>query len=252
MKDYLVFQLYGPMASWGQPAVGGDRATHMSPTRSAILGLLGAALGIKREEADRLQALHQSVQVATKQLTPTSLLRDYHTSQVPARNNKYVYRTRKNELLDEPKDKLNTILSTRDYRCDGLWVVALSLTETATVTLDALQSALIRPVFTLYLGRKSCPVSAPLRPLLVVNSELKDALDQDFPEITPEGISDSTWLRRSWAFTYTWEGDISEIQGDTVMTTHPWDDPVSLTRWQFQQRAMHQVTIRVSETGREL
>jgi len=191
MKDYLVFQLYGPMASWGQPAVGGDRATHMSPTRSAILGLLGAALGIKREEADRLQALHQSVQVATKQLTPTSLLRDYHTSQVPARNNKYVYRTRKNELLDEPKDKLNTILSTRDYRCDGLWVVALSLTETATVTLDALQSALIRPVFTLYLGRKSCPVSAPLRPLLVVNSELKDALDQDFPEITPEGISDS-------------------------------------------------------------
>ena len=252
MKDYLVFQLYGPMASWGQPAVGGDRATHMSPTRSAILGLLGAALGIKREEEDRLQALHQSVQVATKQLTPTSLLRDYHTSQVPARNSKYVYRTRQNELLDEPKDKLNTILSTRDYRCDGLWVVALSLTETATVTLDALQSALIRPVFTLYLGRKSCPVSAPLRPLLVVNSELKDALDQAFPEITPEGVSDSTWLRRSWAFTYTWEGDISEIQGDTVMTTHPWDDPVSRTRWQFQQRAMHQVTIRGSETGREV
>lgn len=251
MTDYLVFQLYGPMASWGQPAVGGDRATAMSPTRSAILGLLGAALGIRRDEEGCLDTLHQSVRVATKQLTPSSLLRDYHTSQVPARNNKYVYRTRKNELLDEQKNKLNTVLSTRDYRCDGLWVVALSLTEKASMTLEMLQQALQRPVFVLYLGRKSCPISAPLLPTLVPKSGLKEALDYEFPKLLPEGVNDSTWLRRSRAFTYTWEGEINEISGDTVMTTHPWDDPVSRSRWQFQQRAMYQVTIHHQETIRE-
>nr|WP_284509571.1 CRISPR-associated protein Cas5 [Salinivibrio costicola] len=48
MRDYLVFRLYGPLASWGEPAVGGDRPTSAYPSRSAVLGLLGAALGIKR------------------------------------------------------------------------------------------------------------------------------------------------------------------------------------------------------------
>lgn len=244
MKDYLVFQLYGPMASWGQPAVGGDRATFTSPTRSAILGLLGAALGIKRDDEARLETLHSSVQIATKQLTATSLLRDYHTAQVPARNNKYVYRTRKNELLDEAPSKLNTVLSTRDYRCDGLWTVAVSLTASAYISLEALQEALIKPVYTLYLGRKSCPVAAPLKPMLVNNALLKEALDQPFPDLLPDGVADKTWLRRSQAFTYTWEGDVAEINTDKAITTHPWDDPVSRTRWQFKQRPMHQVTIR--------
>ena len=55
MKDYLVFRLYGPLASWGQAAVGGDRPTGLQPTRSAILGLLGAALGIKRDNNQDLE-----------------------------------------------------------------------------------------------------------------------------------------------------------------------------------------------------
>ena len=39
MAQYLVFRLYGPLASWGLPAVGGDRQTGLAPSRSAILGL---------------------------------------------------------------------------------------------------------------------------------------------------------------------------------------------------------------------
>ena len=88
MKEYLTFRLYGPLASWGQAAVGGDRPTGLCPTRSAVLGLLGAALGIKREEELRLSELQESVTVAIKQTVPTSLLRDYHTTQVPSHSNK--------------------------------------------------------------------------------------------------------------------------------------------------------------------
>lgn len=250
MKDYLVFRLYGPMASWGQPAVGGDRATGIAPTRSAILGLLGAALGIKRDNAEQLDALRTSVRMATKQVTPTSLLRDYHTSQVPSRNNKYVYRTRKNELLDEPKEKLNTVLSTRDYRCDGIWIVAVSLTEGSTVNLGQLHQALIKPVFVLSLGRKSCPLAAPLVPKIVRDVCLKEALNQPFPSIIDSDRSylDDIWLRPSKLATYTWEGRVDEFDGETVLTTHPWDDPISRDRWQFSQRTMHQVTLHQAKT----
>jgi len=243
MKDYLVFRLYGPMASWGQPAVGGDRATAVAPTRSAILGLLGAALGIKRDDAAQLDALHSVVQVATKQITPTSLLRDYHTSQVPSRNNKYVYHTRKNELLDEPKEKLNTVLSIRDYRCDGVWVVAITLTKNSAMTLEQLQQALIKPVYVLSLGRKSCPLAAPLLPEILNAVGLKDALDHSFLSIMQTDKMDSIWLRPSTFFTYTWEGKADEFEGETVLTTHPWDDPINRDRWQFKQRVMYQITI---------
>ncbi|AWX99889.1 type I-E CRISPR-associated protein Cas5/CasD [Marinomonas primoryensis] len=245
MKDYLVFRLYGPMASWGQPAVGGDRATAIAPTRSAVLGLLGAALGIKRDDAQQLDALHSSVQVATKQVTPTSLLRDYHTSQVPSRNNKYVYRTRKNELLDEPKEKLNTILSTRDYRCDGIWIVAISLTKNSLFGLDQLKKALIKPVYVLSLGRKSCPLAAPLLPMLLTAVSLREALDYPFSSIidSDKPHLDAIWLRPNTLSTYTWEGSVDEFPGETALTTHPWDDPINRDRWQFKQRTMHQITV---------
>ena len=48
--DILVFRLYGPMASWGEIAVGENRHTANYPSKSALLGLLGAALGIERDD----------------------------------------------------------------------------------------------------------------------------------------------------------------------------------------------------------
>ena len=40
MSQYLIFQLHGPMASWGVDAPGEVRHTHELPSRSALLGLL--------------------------------------------------------------------------------------------------------------------------------------------------------------------------------------------------------------------
>lgn len=240
MKEYLVFRLYGPMASWGLPAVGGDRPSAMQPTRSAILGLLGAALGIKRDNESGLSDLQQSVQIAVKQSVPSSIMRDYQTTQVPSHNNKIVHRSRKSELGE---DKLNTILSSRDYRCDGLWVIAVSLTDTASITLESLQSALKKPVYTLSLGRKSCPLASPLMPILVQVETLKSALDTEFPPLTRSHQEDALWLGFNGRITYFWEGEKSELDDPRTLTTHPWDEPVHRERWQFKQRAMHQLSV---------
>lgn len=243
MKEYLVFRLYGPIASWGLPAVGGDRATAMQPTRSAILGLIGAALGIKRENSDELSRLQSSVRIAIKQCVPSSIMRDYHTTQVPSQNKKVVHRTRKSEL-DE--DKLNTILSSRDYRCDGLWIIAISLTDSADLSLAALKTALEKPVYSLSLGRKSCALAAPVMPNLVQLETLKQALDIEFPPLTRSHKEDALWLGFNGHVTYFWEGDKSALNDDRTLTTHPWDETVHRGRWQFKQRTMHQLTLEES------
>ncbi|WP_372740046.1 type I-E CRISPR-associated protein Cas5/CasD [Neptunomonas sp.] len=243
MKEYLVFRLYGPMASWGQAAVGGDRATGLQPTRSAILGLLGAALGIQRDDAVRLSALQNSVLIAVKQTTPTSLLRDYHTTQVPSHSKKVVHHTRKSELEE---DKLNTILSSRDYRCDGYWIIAVCLSDSSTITLSELASALQKPVFTLSLGRKSCPLAAPLAPRIIAVNSLKDALDIEFPSLTRSIKDDALWLGTTSTVSYFWEGATDEFDSAATLATHPWDEPICRERWQFKQRIMYQLTLQES------
>src|SRR5699024_5541266 len=149
------------------------------PGRSAILGLLAAALGIVRSDETALQQLAASVCVAVKQRSPGTLLRDYHTTQVlPTRRGQRL-QMRRDELAGT-NQQLQTILSSRDYRCDGLWHVAIWQTERSSVGLTKLADALEKPRFHLYLGRKSCPLAAPLAPVRVEADTLRQALDQPF------------------------------------------------------------------------
>ncbi len=240
MKAYLVFRLYGPMASWGQPAVGGERPTGLYPGRSAILGLLGAALGIRRDNESELAKLQKSVLIAIKQIVPSSLIRDYHTTQVPTHENNLFHQSRKSELSS---DKLNTILSNRDYRCDGIWIVAIALTKCASFTLEQLRDALLKPVFVLHLGRKSCPPALPLCPKLTGRTILKAALDISFPPLIHSDEEDKLWLGANGLVTYFWEGKGDEIISSNILISHPWDEPINRGRWQFRQRTMYQLSV---------
>lgn len=244
MQDYLVFRLHGPMASWGQAAVGGDRQTGQQPTRSAVIGLLSAALGITRDDSTQLGLLGQQIRIAVKQYTAGSLLRDYHTTQMPAQKKGAVWATRKRELQAE---KLNTVLSNRDYRCDGLWVVAVNLVSDGPFNLEQLRLALLEPTFLLYLGRKSCPLAAPLQPKVGSSVDIKQALDTEFHSIMTDE-SDEYWLEFGNTVTYFWEGELSSfpaVKGG-IYTTRPWDDPIDRKRWQFAQREQHQITLQES------
>jgi CRISPR system Cascade subunit CasD len=55
-------------------------------------------------------------------------------------------------------------------------------------TVQQLADALAKPVFTLYLGRKSCPVSLPLQPQVVTAATLCDALESVQPVEELSGI----------------------------------------------------------------
>lgn len=165
---FLVFQLEAPLAAWGDTAVGEYRGSQNWPGESALVGLLGAALGIEREDDANHTALSRGYGFAVGVLSQGALLRDYHTAQVPGRAalKKRPHATRRDELA-VPKDELNTILSTRDYRQNVGYLIAVQPLADAPHDLPALVAALVRPRFVLYLGRKSCPPAVPLYPKVI-------------------------------------------------------------------------------------
>ena len=178
MTDYLVFQLYGTMAAWGETAVGEVRRSGAHPSRSAVLGLVAAALGIERDAEAAHAALASAYAMAVQQESAGVVLRDYHTLQSPASQRGRTWATRRDELN---ASTVNTMLTTRDYRCDAHWLIALWATGgAAPYALDALAAALRQPQFVLYLGRKACPPALPLQPTLVQAASLAEAFGR-FP-----------------------------------------------------------------------
>ena len=170
------------MGAFGTYAGHERRGSDLVPPRSAILGLLGAALGIERTDAGGQAALRR-YRVAVRPLTESAPLRDYHTVQtVPAKIRRPMDRRAAIEAIGR---KINTTITIRDYRTDVAIAVAL-WGEHLNWSLAQVASALRRPVFTLYLGRKSCPPSAPLNPCIVTAPDPLDAL---------RSVSPPDWLR---------------------------------------------------------
>ncbi len=234
MPDVLVFQLYGVLASWGDIAVGEHRPSQGHPSKSAITGLLAAALGIDREDDTMHMKLGQCYGVAVCVHTAGELLRDYHTIQVPG--GKREYASRRDELLTD-KLNLNTILSQRDYRTDALYQIAIWPTDdSGPYVLSELQRALQEPQFNLYLGRKSCPVSLPLHPVILSCMTLKQAFN-DYPHDKAQVWTDS--LSPVDLISYYWEpGNLKgEELGMNASMTYPRRDQISSRkRWQFSNR----------------
>jgi len=172
MTEYLLFRLYGPMASWGEIDIDESRRWASYPSRSALAGLLGAALGIFRNDVEAQRALISGYRFAIKVLNVGTPLRDFHTIQSSPDKRNVVYRTRTQELAN--KHMLGTLLSKREYRCDSLALVAVEALAGARWTLAEIRSKLNSPIFPLYLGRKSCPPALPLAPVLITAGSLFD------------------------------------------------------------------------------
>lgn len=234
MRDYLLFRLYGPLAAWGDIAVGEYRPSFAHPGKSAIIGLLAAALGIRRDEEDRQKSLAESCTFAVRVDSMGVLLRDYHTTQVPSAKKGVVHYTRRSELAT---DDLNTILSSRDYRCDAAYTVAITVADGSPYTTQQLATALLKPVFTLYLGRKSCPLAMPLQPQVISAATLRDSLESAPPVEELSGI-----VQKGEAMVF-WEDDTaSGLECRQVITRR--DEPRSRKRWQFSERRENCGTLR--------
>jgi CRISPR system Cascade subunit CasD len=185
VTSFLRFTLYAPLTSWGEPAVGEIRGSWDRASRSAILGLLAAALGITRDDDAGHARLDQSIGIAVRVLADGRALIDYHTTQNPAGSvaKKRPPSTRREAL---GLAKVETALSRRWLRQDALSVIVLWQRPNAGITLAELDVALRHPIFVLYAGRKANALGLPLAPTVIEAPSLGDAL-RDLP-LLPEGF----------------------------------------------------------------
>jgi len=146
----LFLRLEGPLQSWGaQESKFVIRRTAEAPTKSGVIGLLCAALGVSRTTATdewlpRLATLRMGVRIDRAGVRWW----DYHT--VGAHLN---MRTAKGE------SRPGALLSRREYLSDASFLVAL---QGEPRLIEQLEKALRMPAWTLYLGRKCCPPSLPV------------------------------------------------------------------------------------------
>ncbi|GAB1720972.1 MAG: type I-E CRISPR-associated protein Cas5/CasD [Nitrosospira sp.] len=246
--ETLVFQLHAPLSSWGEAAVGEYRPSAEYPSQSAIHGLVGAALGIDRGNDAAQAALRTGYRLAVGVLSQGRLLRDYQTAQVPGRADlkKWPHATRRDEL-SLPKTDLNTILSSRDYRQDAAALVAAQSMANAPYSLTQLAGALKIPRFMLYLGRKSCPVAAPLHPCVLdaetinmaftdYQRRLADLWQKESPKHTePHNLSVH---KIAWGDDFGTD-DLSVVGVERDLSITRKDQVITRQGWQFAGRTEH-------------
>ena len=230
MPEYLMFRLYGPLASWGDIAVGEYRPTFAHVSKSAAMGMIAAALGLSREDEVAQRDLVQSWSFAVKVDALGQLLRDYHTAQVPPARKGVHHPSRRSELA---VPDLNTILSSRDYYMDAIYTVALRVIRgSAPFSPQEVAESLRSPVYALYLGRKSCPPALPLQPQVLSCETLREAFQtvrfRDEIFLGP--------ILRSAGYSMVYWEETENIGYDPLHVVVRRDGPVSCRRRQFAER----------------
>jgi CRISPR system Cascade subunit CasD len=161
----LLLRLVGPMQSWGTQSHFNHRDTGLEPSKSGVIGLICAAMGRDRTKSiDDLAALRMGVRVDREGLVK----RDYHTA------GKGGFLRAKGEIEDK-----DLIVSQRFYLADAAFLVGLQSDDLDL--LKVIDKRLSRPVWMLFLGRKSFVASEPvwlkdtgLHPALTLEQTLVD------------------------------------------------------------------------------
>jgi CRISPR system Cascade subunit CasD len=244
-RDFLVFRLAGAMGSWGDIAVGERRASWDIPSKSAILGLVAAGLGLDREDAAAHQSLDRGLGFAVRQdahgAAVNRSLRDYHTAQAPKARKNARWRTRHDELA-EASDDLSTILSERFYRLEIAVTIALwRRSSEPGPDLARLEQGLKAPRFVPYLGRKSCPLSRPPRPHYIEADGLFAALEAYDAR---EADSDSTlrrWFPKPQSASprpvwFEWGAGLTAEEAKVLERRQRRDGLTNRALWQFTDR----------------
>jgi CRISPR system Cascade subunit CasD len=154
---YLALILDAPMQSWGFSSRFQRRTTGLHPTKSGVIGLVSAALGLAKGSPEERRVLPKLAKLqmtsiaipreVTEAATPLPVLRleDYHT----------VLGTRR------ASGKLDTdaVVTRRQYLLDARFGVILAGDQPL---LKRVATALQDPVWGVWFGRKSCLPCSPI------------------------------------------------------------------------------------------
>jgi len=130
-KKSLLLRLEGNLQSWGLHTRTKNRPTESFPTKSGVIGILAAALGLNRGDIQTIKEL-SSFGMTVYTVRHGTLLNDFHTMRLE-------------------KNKFG--VSNRWYLADYAFLVAL---YGDSQTVSRCEGALKNPRYSLFLGRKCC------------------------------------------------------------------------------------------------
>lgn len=195
----LLLRLCGPMQSWGTQSRFTNRDTELRPSKSGVIGLVCAATGTPRDDLSTLGKLAE-LKMGVRVNREGVLKHDYQTALKVAKAGG-----------GKPKE---CEPSHRFYLSDGCFLVGL-LGDGSL--LERVHSALRKPVWQLYLGRKSFVPGLPVwleDGLRVGETDLRAAL-ANYPCLCQERPSDEPDRRLRL------EIEVPYGQGDRVKQDQP-------------------------------
>ena len=148
----VLLRLEGPMQSWGLTSRFDDRDSALEPTKSGVIGLCAAALGVARDDSEglrRLAALSMAVRVDRQ----GSLARDFQTA------GGGTFCGERYGVFKADGSAGDTVTSPRTYLADASFLVGLG-GEGELV--DDVAQALQSPHWPLALGRRAFVPAAPV------------------------------------------------------------------------------------------
>lgn len=153
-KVYLALLFDAPLQSWGYQSKFDRRTTASFPTRSGILGMICAAMGIDREDAISLSQF-SDVTINVYTLNQKGRMVDYHTVGAA-----YDKKTQKQYIVPKANGGTGqTVVTYREYLQDATFGVFLS---GAKNIIEEIEAALRYPKWGIWLGRKSCVPATPV------------------------------------------------------------------------------------------
>lgn len=139
MKTILL-KFSGPMQSWGTTSKLDNKRSDTHPSKSAVIGIIAAALGYTRDMADEIKVLNE-LDFGVRVDKEGTLLKDFHNAR----------------LYKKTGEVISTYLTDRYYLEDAVFLCGVSSEDEELI--NTIYEGLKKPYFQLYLGRKSCPIN---------------------------------------------------------------------------------------------
>ena len=195
MSKTLLLRISGLMQSWGTDSYNSYRRTNLEPSKSGIVGLLAACLGIERNDINNIKKLNE-LEFGVRVDQRGTIMRDFQVAQYNSGSFVILSNMIKKAVIEDgvctdiswdnyekirndPKTQkknlgnIQTVTLEKYYLTDAIFTVALSSDDISF--LDEIVDAIKSPTYTPYLGRKNCPVNIDML-IGIVDKDLDEAL----------------------------------------------------------------------------
>ncbi|MDR0249457.1 MAG: type I-E CRISPR-associated protein Cas5/CasD [Oscillospiraceae bacterium] len=144
----LLLRLAAPLQSWGVDSKFDRRATGRSPSKSGVVGLCAAAMGLKRNDDKGIAAI-AALAFGVRVDREGRLTRDFHMA-----HGETFWDPDNRSRVNREAKTASAYLTHRYYLADAAFLAGLEGDEALLREIDA---AIQAPMYPLYLGRRSCP-----------------------------------------------------------------------------------------------